>query len=99
MTRIMGASHKAGALHTDRCSSEARMKPPCPHCPFREASNIRYDADAMEALRDGLEPRCHCVVGMDSIFAAEPTELTACRGYLAWIEGQPGYREPRPLTV
>ncbi len=67
----------------------------CAECPFRVGSQVCYDADALEALEDGAEPSCHMVVGMDSIFFAEPpTDKQRCTGHDRWIDGAEGFREP-----
>lgn len=70
------------------------MKAACRECPFRIGSALCYDADALEALDDGAEPSCHMVVGMGSIFFAEPSEKQRCGGHDLWASETPGYREP-----
>ena len=70
-------------------------KAACAQCPFRVGSGVCYDADALEALADGAEPSCHMVVGMNSIFHAEPpTDKQRCTGHDLWIDGAAGFREP-----
>ena len=69
---------------------------PCAGCPFREGSKTVYDRDAIEALDEGQEPSCHCVVGHHSIFdAVLPERSIACLGYLSWQEGEPGFCRPK----
>lgn len=55
---------------------------------------MAYDADAHEALEEGLTPRCHEVVGVDAIFAGDVTDENICVGHEHWAEEKPGYVTP-----
>jgi hypothetical protein len=74
------------------------MKSPCAQCPFKQDSEISYDEDAHACLEDGDEPACHMQVGANAIFhhaPMSPPEGRECAGYIAWIEGKPGFDEPK----
>lgn len=73
----------------------------CKSCPFRSNSEMRHDAEAIELMRDLMEPNCHEIVGIDdpaqpvghiNIFADHVTEETRCIGYEKSTEGAPGFR-------
>lgn len=67
---------------------------PCKNCPFRAGSSLGYDADALEALDEGLEPSCHSMVGLDSIFAKADPGANRCHGHDQWRSGADGFRIP-----
>lgn len=86
---------KAAAENKGKARKQA-----CEECPFREHSQMRYDADAMEALDKGNEPYCHKMAGLDSIFRdapLRPSEHSACHGFHAWIKRHKGFRKPRAI--
>lgn len=71
----------------------------CKDCPFRDGSPVCYDADALEALNDGMTPSCHVVVGDDSIFRFDfPTDQQRCAGHDLWVEGRAGFVLPSRAT-
>lgn len=74
------------------------MTDACLTCPFRAGSAMAYDADAHDALADGCEPSCHDAVGFDRVFAHAAHAPAPCRGYQAYMDGQPGYALPRAST-
>ena len=73
------------------------MTDACKTCPFKIGSLIHYDKDSIEAFRSGLEPNCHQVVGMESIFREMATNENRCNGYEAFMEDMPGFHEPKVI--
>lgn len=56
----------------------------------------------MECFHNDYEPACHTQVGKDRIFAHGPLLAPVgkeCAGYVAWLEGKPGYVEPTKLST
>lgn len=61
---------------------------PCAGCPFLRNAKTAYDADALEALDQGLSPACYELSGPDAIFAEPfPCEDLLCRGFQRWEAG------------
>ena len=70
-------------------------RPACHDCPFRESDLVGYCADGLEALSEGHEPACHKVVGRQAQFeTTSPSDDQICQGYLAYENGEPGFRLP-----
>ena len=71
------------------------MVKPCKTCPFLPNAKFGYDRDAMERLDEGREPSCHSIVGLDVIFDdILPSDQTICKGYLGWLNKEPGFVKP-----
>lgn len=74
------------------------MTTPCKNCPFKVGSPMGYDADAMETLDDGYEPRCHSLVGADNIFSEDWPTTQRCVGHDLWESGATGFTRPFLIT-
>jgi hypothetical protein len=70
------------------------IKTVCLSCPFRVESVMVYDADAMEALRNGCIPSCHQIVGIERIFDNLIPGNAVCNGYIAWNCGDVNFSAP-----
>jgi len=70
---------------------------PCPDCPYRESSPLRYESESIIALLEAdHEPRCHRALGvMWGILEVPPTPENRCLGYDAWSAGEEGFVLPR----
>ncbi len=96
--RVLGEQAIPSGRVTAATRATTLLEPPreaCTSCPFRRGAKMGYDEDAMLALEDGCEPSCHDDVGLRRIFHHGAASPSPCRGYEAFIRGDPGFRKPR----
>lgn len=70
-----------------------KLAPACKTCPWRDGGYV-YDDDGREAVLEGYEASCHCIVGTQAVFHHQPARPGPARS----AGGQSTSRQELPDT-